>query len=187
MPDPLVPCSAYIAIIRPADLSCGGCRYCTRADAQWAKFTDDVDGAIRLTVQARKTINRVVYHKEVTAEMTDKSILEGVSSVKDTDPARDLLEYTDVGLLDHISAETDVGLLDHIPEATEINFLDIVLSVDTVCLQGSESQFDIVTKGPDEESHIHKCFVMTQDDTSNPSCWGFTRQNLQEEHVKTRT
>ena len=81
MPDPLVPCSAYIAGIRPLDLPCGCCRYCTRADAQWAKFCDDVNDAIRLTVQARKTINEVVYHKEAAAEMIDKSILEEVSSV----------------------------------------------------------------------------------------------------------
>ena len=56
MLDPLVPCSAYLAGIRPADLPCGGCRYCTRADAQWAKYTEDVDDAIRLTAQAGKTM-----------------------------------------------------------------------------------------------------------------------------------
>ena len=56
--------------------------------------------------------------------------------------------------------------------------------MDTVGLQGSASHFDIVTNGPDEESHIHRCCVMTQTDISNPSSWGFIHQNLQEEQTK---
>ena len=49
VPDPLVPCSAYLAGIGPANLPCGGCHYCTRAHLQWAKFTADVDEAVWLT------------------------------------------------------------------------------------------------------------------------------------------
>ena len=40
---PLVPCSAYLADIGPANVPCGGCHYCTRAHVQWAKFTEAYD------------------------------------------------------------------------------------------------------------------------------------------------
>ena len=146
-----------------------------------------MDDAISLTAQAGKTINEVVYHKEATAEMTDRSLLEEVSSVKDTCPSRNLLAKIEGSNKQAAATEdayTDVGLLDHISEETETNLLDIVFSVDTVGLQGSESHFDIVTSDPNEESHIHRCCVMTQDDISNPSSWGFTHQNLQEEQAK---
>ena len=36
IPDPLSPCSDYVAGIKPEDLPCGGCHYCSRAHRQWA-------------------------------------------------------------------------------------------------------------------------------------------------------
>ena len=55
IPDPLSPCLEYIAGMRPADLPCKGCKYCTRAHYQWARFTEEVDEAIGLVVQERVT------------------------------------------------------------------------------------------------------------------------------------
>jgi transposase InsO family protein len=41
-------CRAYRVGVRPCDLPCGGCDYCTRADKQWGSFTTDVDEAVPL-------------------------------------------------------------------------------------------------------------------------------------------
>ena len=39
-----------------ADLPCGGCHYCVRADQQWGNFTRDVDEAVSLTNSSSSTI-----------------------------------------------------------------------------------------------------------------------------------
>ena len=36
-------CEFYSADVHLADLSCGGCKHCKRADQQWSAFTRDVD------------------------------------------------------------------------------------------------------------------------------------------------
>ena len=48
-PDDLYPCSSYVAGIKPTDLPCGGCHYCTRVDKQWGSFLRDVDETIGLS------------------------------------------------------------------------------------------------------------------------------------------
>ena len=55
-PDSLTPCMSYLAGIKPADLPCGGCHYCVRADKQWGNFTRDVDEAVSLTNSSSRTI-----------------------------------------------------------------------------------------------------------------------------------
>ena len=64
-PDSLTPCTSYLAGSKPADLSCGGCHYCVRADKQWGNFTRDVDEAVSLTNSSSSTIaNNTVDNQE---------------------------------------------------------------------------------------------------------------------------
>lgn len=88
MSHPLVPCSAYMADIRPVNLPCVVVVTVVGQMHNGRNSLDDVDDAIELTVQAGKTINEVVYHKEVTVEMTDMQLQEEVPSVMDTCPSR---------------------------------------------------------------------------------------------------
>lgn len=36
------PCQQMMVMIDPAQLSCGGCSYCTRSHTDWSKFSEDV-------------------------------------------------------------------------------------------------------------------------------------------------
>ena len=47
--DDLYTCSSYVAGIKPTDLPCGGCQYCTRVNKQWGSFLRDVDEAVGLS------------------------------------------------------------------------------------------------------------------------------------------
>lgn len=182
IPDSLAPCSAYIAGIRPVDLPCGGCRYCTRADIQWAKFAEDVDDAVNLTGQERRTTNKVVYNKGAPTEMIDKSVLEDVSR------RREIISSS--LLVDNLGAEVQEARVQN-GEVEVVNqrelekcLLDTILTVDTVGLQGSEAHFDIIRPGPDNQSHISTCAVGTVvDGSSKRACWGFTLEDLQQEQA----
>ncbi|KAH3696819.1 hypothetical protein DPMN_084297 [Dreissena polymorpha] len=46
---PLSACPSYVTGIKPRDLPCRGCQYCTKADEQWGSFTKEVDNAIGLS------------------------------------------------------------------------------------------------------------------------------------------
>ena len=54
IPDPLSPCPSYVAGLKPSDLPCGGCAYCTRAHNQWGSFIHDIDEAVSLTTLPAK-------------------------------------------------------------------------------------------------------------------------------------
>ncbi|MCG8078710.1 MAG: Ty3/Gypsy family RNase HI domain-containing protein, partial [Candidatus Thiodiazotropha taylori] len=43
-------CDQYTPGMKPANLPCGGCKYCVRADSQWGTFTREVDDAVPLTM-----------------------------------------------------------------------------------------------------------------------------------------
>jgi len=51
-PDEFEYCNCYQAGVSVASLPCGGCRFCTRAHEQWARFEDDVDDVIPLAVRS---------------------------------------------------------------------------------------------------------------------------------------
>ena len=50
--DPLKECDCYRAGSKVEDLPCGGCPYCRRAHRQWARFNEDVDDVIPLSVRS---------------------------------------------------------------------------------------------------------------------------------------
>ena len=77
VPDPLVPCSAYLAGIGPANLPCGGCHYCTKAHPQCAKFTADVGEAARLTAYGDSAPIPGGPPRVAVAGIRDKSETEG--------------------------------------------------------------------------------------------------------------
>ena len=50
--DPLKECDCYRAGSKVEDLPCGGCSYCRRAHRQWARFNEDVDDVVPLSVRS---------------------------------------------------------------------------------------------------------------------------------------
>ena len=50
LPDDIPRCDCYRAGSEVASLPCGGCKYCSRAHQQWARFEDDVDDVVPLAV-----------------------------------------------------------------------------------------------------------------------------------------
>jgi len=51
-PDGLPYCDCYRAGLSPQSLPCGGCKYCTRVQAQWSSFEEEVDDVIPLAIRA---------------------------------------------------------------------------------------------------------------------------------------
>ena len=52
MRDPLKDCDCYRAGSKFEELPCGGCKYCRRANQQWACFNEDVTDIIPLSVRS---------------------------------------------------------------------------------------------------------------------------------------
>lgn len=52
IPDRVPYCDCYRAGMSPESLPCGGCKYCSRAHAQWASFEEEVDDVVPLAVRA---------------------------------------------------------------------------------------------------------------------------------------
>ena len=50
--DPLKECDCYSAGSKVEESPCGGCKYCRRAHQQWARFNEDVDDIIPLSVRS---------------------------------------------------------------------------------------------------------------------------------------
>ena len=50
--DQLKECDCYRAGSKVEELPCGGCKYCRRAHQQWARFNEDVDDVIPLSVRS---------------------------------------------------------------------------------------------------------------------------------------
>ena len=52
IPDTVPYCHCYLAGQDISTLPCGGCSFCTRAQAQWSRFEDDVDDIVPLALRA---------------------------------------------------------------------------------------------------------------------------------------
>ena len=85
-PDTLTPCSSYVAGITPADLPCGGCHYCVRADQQWGNFVRDVDEAVSLT---NLSSNEVVSN---TGDRQRTEFVQNINSISDPDVMPEMSE-----------------------------------------------------------------------------------------------
>ena len=51
IPDPLLQCNYYSYGCDVQDLTCGGCKYCVRANEQWDRFHEEVDDIVPLAVR----------------------------------------------------------------------------------------------------------------------------------------
>ena len=49
-------CNAYVPGVKPSDLPCGGCTYCTRADKNWGSFSREVDDSVTIASPALQII-----------------------------------------------------------------------------------------------------------------------------------
>ena len=51
-------CDCYVAGQRVETLPCGGCDYCQRVHTQWARFEDEVDDVVPITVRDRGSVRK---------------------------------------------------------------------------------------------------------------------------------
>ena len=51
IPDLATVCDCYHSWVKPEDLPCGGCFFCTRAHKEWARFEDEVEDVVPLSVK----------------------------------------------------------------------------------------------------------------------------------------
>ena len=61
LPDPLYYCDCYRGGAEVDSLPCGGCPYCTRAQAQWGRFEENVDDVVSLAAVSPETLRVSVY------------------------------------------------------------------------------------------------------------------------------
>ena len=167
-----------MAGIKPTDLPCGGCHYCVRADQQWGTFLRDVDEAVNLTNATPHAVSKVTMESEIVennpngqAVMTETTGLkvfgcqfkESSGSALPFNPEQNCSE-TDADNQGYTAMLVDVG--------TE----------DSIGLSGAH--FDIVREGKDQFS-VCACTVNTPEATSDqPSCWGFTFEDLKKEQAE---
>ncbi|KAH3737661.1 hypothetical protein DPMN_044254 [Dreissena polymorpha] len=57
---PLSPCPSYVTGIKPRDVPCGRCQYCTKVDQQWGSFTEEVENAIGLSTGSCLSFSQVL-------------------------------------------------------------------------------------------------------------------------------
>ena len=134
IPDPLSPCSDYVAGIKPEDLPCGGCHYCSRAHRQWARFCEDIDEAVGLSKHVREATPQGVHHKEADAQKVKPSSL-GINKITKEAP--------------------------RVEQGGQGDLLDLVVSCNIQGWGGSQTYFDIVTSREDFGHHISCCKVQT--------------------------
>ena len=79
VPDTSIECDCYSAGAEHEKLPCGGCRYCTRAHNQWARFDADVDDVIPLSKKVNVTT--VVPKQEIwTSQSKDPDLTRSYNS-----------------------------------------------------------------------------------------------------------
>ncbi|KAK7505163.1 hypothetical protein BaRGS_00003733 [Batillaria attramentaria] len=83
LPDSLEACDCYTAGQELQSLPCGGCRYCTRAHAQWARFEEDVEDVLPLAVRVRE-IDAVDWNEIFHVDQLQKAQKEDTDLVKVT-------------------------------------------------------------------------------------------------------
>lgn len=176
-PDDLTPCPSYVAGIRPADLPCGGCHYCTRVDQQWSNFTRDVDEAVSLTYSSSNIIANIAVDeqgKEILPNSSNQS--EKAVMSENTGTKVSGCQYSGQA----IPLEPEQNLFEADTDSQDyFDMLEDVGRANSIELGMSDAHFDIVTtvKGT---SDICACTVkVAQEATSKqPSCWGFTFEEL---------
>ena len=175
-PDTLTPCSSYVAGITPADLPCGGCHYCVRADQQWGNFVRDVDEAVSLT---NLSSNEVVSN---TGDRQRTEFVQNINSISDPDVMPEMSETKMSGCNQETSCLAPTF---HSKQNSQDNLeiLEDFSEVNSVGL--SDIHFDIFREGK-EVIDVYACTIgEAQTATSEqPSCWGFSYDELKTEQEK---
>ena len=57
-------CKWYSAGVGVQDLPCGGCAFCTKAQAQWSAFSQEVDGVVGLACRSVRELGELDYEKD---------------------------------------------------------------------------------------------------------------------------
>lgn len=184
-PDNLTPCPSYIAGIKPADLPCGGCHYCTRADEQWSSFIRNVDEAVSLTKSPGNHVISeqvsAVKQKEVPVTLSTGDP-PGKSENKETKTSDSQLDLPPGHILQldskQLISQADSGAQDY------TNLWEDVGIANSIQLGVSDAHFDITTT-VEGLSDICACSIkVARDPTPTQStCWGFTFEQLKAEQA----
>ena len=180
-PDSLTPCTSYLAGSKPADLSCGGCHYCVRADKQWGNFTRDVDEAVSLTNSSSSTIaNNTVDNQESefvlsTCNPSNKTVRSEKyrnEGLRLPESRNFRIRYTFRFWAElHSSQCWSQDNIDMLEDFGEINSTGL-----------SEAHFDIVRIGKEAINICVGTITVAQEATSEQSsCWGFIFEELKTE------
>lgn len=161
IPETLEPCPVYAYGSKLKDLPCGGCPYCTRADTQWRKFSEEVDDVVPLASRTLESqgstdpvgVNAVVESPNVSAGQEKFKDLQSNScectALDEYEP--DVILFEDVGL--------QINAVNHSPIAVVVhnNQLEVQTSIVKLPVEASPNQ---------------------------PACWGFTFAELESEQAK---
>ena len=183
-PDSLTPCTSYLTGIKPADLPCGGCHYCVRADQQWGNFTRDMDEAVSLTNSSSSTIaNNTVDNQGSefvlsTCNPSDKTVRSENTGTKVCGCQNPETSGSDIPFdpeQNCIQANADSqDNIDMLEDFGEI-----------ICTGLCEAHFDIVRIGKEAINICIGIITVAQEATSEQcSCWGFTFEELKTEQGK---
>ena len=182
-PDSLTPCTSYLAGIKPADLLCGGCHYCVRADQQWGNFTRDEGEAVSLTNSSSSTIaNNTVDNQGSefvlsTCNPSDKTVRsenrnEGLRCQNPENSGSDIPFDPEQNCIQANADSQDN--IDMLEDFGEINSIGL-----------SEAHFDIVRIGKEAINICVGTITVAQEATSEQSsCWGFTFEDVKREQGK---
>jgi transposase InsO family protein len=183
-------CSDFRVGVRPADLPCGGCHYCKKADAQWGTFFRDVDEAVPLTLAGK--------HDEFAVRANAVNTVPSMTGAAGGrrgrqwiwDSAIDVTTQAPKWSLHWIP--DDVGqyscqmvLNDQVPaEYEHIASEQYVLPWESEGLREGDNgvtHLDIAIEG-DGDISVLSCgvsSVQAVDLVSKPTCWGYTLDDLQ--------
>ena len=183
IPDRLTPCASYVAGIKPADLPCGGCHYCLRADQQWSDFTRDVDEAVSLTnptstIVARNTAEgpgseyvQRINNMSVTA-VKPTSAGTKVSGCQNQNTSGSALPLDPERSCNNTNAarKDNVGICEDFGEFDSIGLSDI--------------HFDVVRNGTGMIDICANSVTVAENTSEQLTCWGFSTDELKEEQEK---
>ena len=144
--------------MKPEDLPCGGCHYCSRAHRQWARFCEDIDEAVGLSKRVREATPQGVHNKEADAQKVKPSSM-GINKITKEAP--------------------------RVEQGGQRDLLDLVVSCNIQGLGGSQAHFDIVTSREDFGHHISCCKVQTSTSSARngfdvPHTWGYSNNDTRE-------
>ena len=182
-PDALTPCPSFVAGIRPTDLPCGGCHYCVRADKQWGSFTRDVDEAVNLADSSSMAAASITVDNQGSEKVHNSNNLSDLAVVSEEAGKKVSSYQYQVCAGSEIPLNPEQKLAKTNTEDQDTK--DVLKQMDTDSFGKSDAHFDIVRTGV-EAINICACTVkvIPEATSEQPSCWGFTFDELKTEQEK---